>query len=1112
MGASRIHDGTMTLKTVYHGLGSDMWDAADLSTAPHASTYASERKDGHGRSIRATERAHAGNVVQARHVLTDYSPTGQPEIITRRLGSTSASDVTRWMRYDSLGRMVLNVDPHTSSGTLTPPASTTPLAGYAPPTDLRAWTYLYNQAGDLIGTEDARGTGTTHCGVGFAYDALGRLLGEDYFPCESGHEAYSAANVGDFTTNWEVVYYYDGAPPNGAQVPTAICNPNAYPLGRLVAVRDRVAETTTCVDGRGRVTETTRRIGTPLGGSENVAEDITARYVGDQWFYKRAAYDAADRPIAETTGGLRGTSLAEFAGADEGIWEGDSEQDTRVVRTNYTARGTVKSIDGSYGTLVKKMTRRADGLVTNLVYGDSAGTQTTTLYDDRRRPTSIQTFRGTPGIWGTIEGVTYTPPPTPTGAPSTFQLLLEDTDSAYDEVGNPVELRDWREASEWPAGSKPTTKKIEYDDLYRVRRMDYLYATSTGMDSWKSPFEQENNENPLATPAPDTRRARPVPHLNFTNRPNWQSFEYDWLGNLSKSDDDAHGGYDRSLGVQSHSNANKPYQLSGATNSSLVDATGITGTVNTAFDAAGNMTRMTVARPNSKCGQIYISGALADAPCSQYYAYDYDEVGRLYRARRWDFALANLPAIGATPGTTAAVDLRYRYDASDQRVIKRTFDGNAAKIRHTLYVFGSFELHRTTYTTGPYVVDNKSAVPYLMAHGVRLARLHFDDGAVPKVTGLTEAQGGTNTPAPGNLHVLLELGDHLGSTGTVLDKASGELVEKTGYLPFGARENDYRPSRWAGFREDYGFTGKEEDVEVGLTYFGKRYLSAQLGRWVTADPLAVHAPGQADFNLYAYVSGAVLKSVDPVGLAADSRPDQEAEGRGNVPDDSTNPSVAATANTPRLEPVDNRTGSSSPQSATGEKEYFDNDPGREVRKSAIVAGAVASVGNPIAMGVMALMGSVGASDSGRKDLEIKESQAFEGMSLGPVAATAYRWFTAAESPGIVSRAIPKSAETVPEAARGAAPAPGEYLAGKAPKQVTPGTRSLEGQYVNDQGRVEPWTAHFDDFGRQVGRTDFNAGNKAQGIPDTHHHTYDWTNIHEAGKEVTSHVPGEYKPQ
>lgn len=65
---------------------------------------------------------------------------------------------------------------------------------------------------------------------------------------------------------------------------------------------------------------------------------------------------------------------------------------------------------------------------------------------------------------------------------------------------------------------------------------------------------------------------------------------------------------------------------------------------------------------------------------------------------------------------------------------------------------------------------------------------------------------------------------------------------------------------------------------------------------------------------------------------------------------------------------------------------------------------------------------------------------------------------------------------------------GTYLAGKAPTQVSPGTTSLDGQYVNDLGRVEPWTAHYDEYGRLVGRTDYNAGNEAQGIPDTHYHT------------------------
>jgi RHS repeat-associated protein len=60
-------------------------------------------------------------------------------------------------------------------------------------------------------------------------------------------------------------------------------------------------------------------------------------------------------------------------------------------------------------------------------------------------------------------------------------------------------------------------------------------------------------------------------------------------------------------------------------------------------------------------------------------------------------------------------------------------------------------------------------------------------------------------------------------------------------------------------------TGKEEDVEVGLTYFGKRYLNTHLQRWISPDPLQIHSGG-ADPNLYAYVSGQALKNVDPLGL------------------------------------------------------------------------------------------------------------------------------------------------------------------------------------------------------------------------------------------------------
>jgi RHS repeat-associated protein len=112
----------------------------------------------------------------------------------------------------------------------------------------------------------------------------------------------------------------------------------------------------------------------------------------------------------------------------------------------------------------------------------------------------------------------------------------------------------------------------------------------------------------------------------------------------------------------------------------------------------------------------------------------------------------------------------------------------------------------------------------------------------------------------------MNLGDHLGSNAVTIDMGTGELVQRSTSMAFGAQDSSYRPSRWESFREDYRFTGKEDDIELGLVYFGKRYYAPMLGRWISADPLAVHVPGRADLNVYAYVHGMPLAAVDPVGL------------------------------------------------------------------------------------------------------------------------------------------------------------------------------------------------------------------------------------------------------
>lgn len=81
--------------------------------------------------------------------------------------------------------------------------------------------------------------------------------------------------------------------------------------------------------------------------------------------------------------------------------------------------------------------------------------------------------------------------------------------------------------------------------------------------------------------------------------------------------------------------------------------------------------------------------------------------------------------------------------------------------------------------------------------------------------------------------------------------------------------------------------------------------------------------------------------------------------------------------------------------------------------------------------------------------------------------------------------------------------------GKAPKQVTPGVRTLQGLYRNQNGIFQQWTAHYDEYGRIVGRTDYNAGNKAANIPNVHYHTYEYGPAFRDGKEILSHEPGEY---
>ena len=81
-----------------------------------------------------------------------------------------------------------------------------------------------------------------------------------------------------------------------------------------------------------------------------------------------------------------------------------------------------------------------------------------------------------------------------------------------------------------------------------------------------------------------------------------------------------------------------------------------------------------------------------------------------------------------------------------------------------------------------------------------------------------------------DIRVTYALPNLIQSTTGVVDLISGELLERTTFYPNGAREtlrtNTASAGAWG--TEPVGFTGKEGDDEVGLTYFGQRYLLQHL--------------------------------------------------------------------------------------------------------------------------------------------------------------------------------------------------------------------------------------------------------------------------------------------
>jgi RHS repeat-associated protein len=175
----------------------------------------------------------------------------------------------------------------------------------------------------------------------------------------------------------------------------------------------------------------------------------------------------------------------------------------------------------------------------------------------------------------------------------------------------------------------------------------------------------------------------------------------------------------------------------------------------------------------------------------------------------------------------------YLYDSTGMRV-KKLVRKQGGITETTEYIDGVFEFQR--------------------ASGVENNTLHVMDGEKRVAT----KRIGPSFPDDATPPIKYHLGDHLSSINVVVSK-DGKFINREEYTPYG------ETSFGSFARKRYRFTGKEQDEENGLYYYGARYCAPWLGRWVSCDP----AGATDSVNLYLYATANPATNIDRYGLQAE---------------------------------------------------------------------------------------------------------------------------------------------------------------------------------------------------------------------------------------------------
>jgi RHS repeat-associated protein len=224
-------------------------------------------------------------------------------------------------------------------------------------------------------------------------------------------------------------------------------------------------------------------------------------------------------------------------------------------------------------------------------------------------------------------------------------------------------------------------------------------------------------------------------------------------------------------------------------------------------------------------GETTVNGNVYVPKTKEVFSYDLD--GNLTNDGRWAYswdAENRLVRMVANTSIGATNRIDFGYDCKSRRIAKRVWNnksGTGNPTNDLKFVYDGWNLIASLNATN-------SAVVQSFAWGTDLSGLPQGAGGVGGLVALNDSANGTcfaSFDGNGNVVSLVKGGD--GSIWARYEYAPfGEVVRATGPM---AKTNPVR------------FSTKYQDDETDLLYYGYRYLSASIGRWLNTDPLAERA-------------------------------------------------------------------------------------------------------------------------------------------------------------------------------------------------------------------------------------------------------------------------------